>query len=53
MKRPAPKPAENYVREFDRANMVEVEPGWFVNEAVWAHLTRYYGVVSCTKKQED
>lgn len=42
----------SYERSFDGATMVEVEPGWFVNKAVWALLLRA-GIDRCTKREEE
>lgn len=42
----------SYIRKFDAAKMVEIEPGWYVNAAVWALLFRA-GVTSITKKESE
>ena len=47
----AAKPKQSYVRAFDGATMIEIEPGWYVNAEVWPTLARL-GVVSCSKKEE-
>lgn len=43
---------KSYIRDEDGAKMIEIEPGWFVNETVW-HLLMKAGVTSCSKKEQD
>jgi len=32
---------EAYIRSSDGARMIQIKPGWFVNEAVWRKLKSF------------